>query len=201
MSGTSEMPLFPLGTVLFPGGPLPLRIFEARYLDMVSDCLRNDRVFGVCLIKDGVEVGKPAEPYSIGTTARITDWDRTDDGLLAITAFGESRFSVLSTRIQPDGLLVGECEPLPHGDVALPEEHTPLAKLVIDLLERAPQLYSTIDRHPADAHWVSCRLAELMPLPMSVKQQFLEIDDPVERLEQMVGILRQLQNQANDSEA
>ena len=89
-----QIPLFPLGTVLFPGGPLPLRIFEPRYLDMVSDCLRNDKAFGVCLIKDGREVGEPAQPFDVGTMAKIVDWDRTDDGLLAITALGTSRFRI-----------------------------------------------------------------------------------------------------------
>ena len=93
--GDVTLPLFPLHTVLFPGGLLPLRIFESRYLDMISDCLRNDRGFGVCLISAGREVGDGAECFDVGTLARIQDWDSTPDGLLGIIARGEQRFDSL----------------------------------------------------------------------------------------------------------
>jgi len=82
------VPLFPLHTVLFPGGPLPLRIFEARYLDMVSDCLKRDRGFGVVLIEQGREVGEAASCHEVGTLARIIDWDKRDHGLLEIICQG-----------------------------------------------------------------------------------------------------------------
>ena len=101
---TREVPLFPLHTVLFPGGPLALRIFEPRYLDMVSECLRNDQPFGVCLIQSGNEAGVAASPHLTGTFARIVDWQSGDDGLLSISARGEQRFHVQETRIERDQL-------------------------------------------------------------------------------------------------
>ena len=104
-----EVPLFPLRTVLYPGGPLPLRIFEQRYLDMISRCMKTDSPFGVLLIRKGSESG-PAETFDIGTLARITDWYQGSDGLLGVTATGTERFRLLSGRRESDGLLVGEVE-------------------------------------------------------------------------------------------
>ncbi|MEM9207821.1 MAG: LON peptidase substrate-binding domain-containing protein, partial [Pseudomonadota bacterium] len=95
-------PLFPLRTVLYPGGPLPLRIFEARYLDMISNCLKTESPFGVLLIREGAETG-PASTYEVGTLARITDWYQGSDGLLGVTAIGERRFRLLSAERQADG--------------------------------------------------------------------------------------------------
>jgi Lon protease-like protein len=92
--------------VLFPGGPLPLRIFEARYLDMISRCLKTDTPFGVLLIRDGDETGA-ARTHTVGTLARIVDWYQGSDGLLGVTAAGEQRFRLLDVGIQPDGLNAG----------------------------------------------------------------------------------------------
>src|SRR5215213_566751 len=103
-----EFPLFPLNTVIFPGGMLPLRIFEPRYLDMVSNCLRNDTGFGVCLIKRGRETGQPAEIFTIGTLCKIVDWATLPDGLLGVTAQGERKIKVMASRVQSDHLLVGQ---------------------------------------------------------------------------------------------
>jgi Lon protease-like protein len=107
-----QAPLFPLNTVLFPDGPLPLRIFEPRYLDMISGCMKQDKPFGVLLIKDGHEAG-PATTHSVGTLARVTDWYQGSDGLLGITAIGTERFRLQSVEQQSDGLNVGEIELLP----------------------------------------------------------------------------------------
>ena len=106
-----QVPLFPLNTVLFPGGPLPLRIFEPRYLGLVSRCLKSDMPFGVLLIRDGGETG-PATTHNIGTLARITDWYQGSDGLLGITAIGEQRFRLIASERQDDGLNIGDVETL-----------------------------------------------------------------------------------------
>ena len=103
----TTVPLFPLNSVLFPGGMLPLRIFEPRYLDMVSECMRSDSCFGVCLIRDGKEVVKAASCFDIGTLARIVDWDQRDDGLLGITVKGESRVRILGRDVRENKRLVG----------------------------------------------------------------------------------------------
>ena len=102
-----HVPLFPLNAVLFPGGPLPLRIFEPRYLSMVSHCMQTDSPFGVLLIRDGNETGL-STTHHVGTLARITDWYQGSDGLLGITAIGEERFRLISTTRQDDGLNIGE---------------------------------------------------------------------------------------------
>ena len=124
---TEQIPLFPLRTVLFPGGPLPLRVFETRYLDMVSRCLRDDLEFGVVLLTAGAETGE-ARTVSVGTAARITDWYQGSDGILGITAEGRERFRLTSLSQQDDGLYLGDVEELPPEPFCLlPDEYRPMA--------------------------------------------------------------------------
>ncbi|RLK51145.1 hypothetical protein DFR31_1061 [Alkalispirillum mobile] len=179
----NRLPLFPLQTVLFPGGPLVLRLFEPRYLDMVAECLREDRGFGVCRIVDGREAGQPAEPEAVGTLARIVDWEQRTDGLLGITVRGEQRFRIVSREVEKNGLQRAEVEWLPQPPATpLPEEHAALAALLDRILEQIRGPWAALSRHPGDAEWVGCRLAELLPIPPQDRQQLLELDDPVERL-------------------
>ncbi|MCC5856651.1 MAG: LON peptidase substrate-binding domain-containing protein [Ectothiorhodospiraceae bacterium] len=178
-----RVPLFPLRTVLFPGGPLRLRIFETRYLDMVSRCLREDSAFGVCLIRRGQETGRPAEPHAVGTLARIVDWSRCADGLLGLVAIGEQRFRILDTEVGANGLLWGEVDLLedPLGKT-LPEQG-PALRRTLDEILRLPGLgYEHITRDERNALWLGCRLAEILPLDLPQRQRLLELDDPLERL-------------------
>lgn len=178
-----KIPLFPLRTVLYPGGPLPLRIFEARYLDMISDCLKHESRFGVLLIRDGSESG-PATTYDVGTLARITDWYQGSDGLLGVTAIGEQRFRLLRSERQKDGLNVGDVETLPERQrSSLPEEYLQLATILAGVLEDLGRLYESLERRYEDAEWVGYRFAEILPITPEEKQHCLEIDDPFERLE------------------
>ena len=184
-----KIPLFPLHTVLYPGGPLPLRIFEPRYLDMISKCIKNDSLFGVLLIKTGGEAG-PATTYDIGTLARITDWYQGSDGLLGITAVGEQRFRLLSSSREPDGLNIGDIELIPTGITrTLPDEYRPLANILSGVLEDLGRLYETLDKKYDDAGWVGYRFAEILPITPEQKQNCLEADDPVGRLEMMREVL------------
>jgi Lon protease-like protein len=184
-----EVPLFPLRTVLYPGGPLPLRIFEARYLDMVSRCLKDSSPFGVLLIKTGSEAGS-ATTYDIGTLASITDWYQGSDGLLGITAVGDKRFRLLSSRRQPDGLAIGDIEIIPtETTLTLPDEYRPLANILSGVLEDLGRLYETLDKKYDDAGWVGYRFAEILPISPEQKQSCLEADDPVRRLEMMREVL------------
>jgi hypothetical protein len=183
MSGPREIPLFPLGTVLFPGGPLPLRIFEARYIDLVRRCLRDGSGFGVVLIRDGVEAGGPALTFDVGTYARIVDFSQQPDGLLGIRASGERRFRILERRRARDGLNVADVEWLPEElRQALPEEFAELAPALDAILTQVGEPYASLQRHTDDAAWVAGRLAELLPIPSAHKQHCLELDDPLERL-------------------
>lgn len=177
------LPLFPLNTVLFPGGPLRLRIFEPRYLDMVSRCMRESSSFGVALITEGREAGGTARTTSIGTTARIVDFERLDDGLLGITARGEKKFSITEVRTQSDGLNVADVEFLPDEPaMEIPEDLAILCELLKQAFAQVGKAYGDDTPLYESASWVGMRLAEILPLPMPEKQQCLEMDDAVGRL-------------------
>jgi Lon protease-like protein len=183
MGAAIEIPLFPLNTVLFPGGPVALRIFEARYLDMIRRCMREDSGFGVVLIREGPEAGGPATTYDVGTYARITDFSQQPDGLLGISAVGDRRFHILERRRARDGLNLADVEWLPpERAVPLPEEFAELGPAVESAMAQAAEVYLDVERHPGDAAWVSARLVEVLPLAAGHKQHCLELDDPVERL-------------------
>lgn len=178
-----EIPLFPLGTVLFPGGPLPLRIFETRYIDLVRRCLRDGSGFGVVLIREGAEAGGPALTFDVGTYARIVDFSQQPDGLLGIRAAGERRFRILERRRARDGLNLADVEWLPQEPrLSLPAEFADLGPALEAILEQVGEPYAGLEHHMDDAAWVAGRLAEILPLPAVHKQHCLELDDPIERL-------------------
>ena len=186
----TSCPLFPLSTVLFPGGPLPLRIFEPRYLDMISERMRNEKPFGVCLIRTGQEAGEAANAFEVGTLARIVDWNQLPGGLLGIIARGEERFRVLSSEVQSDQLVVGEISVLASEQrLEIPAEHQNLSELLRGFIEHLGEHYAHITPEFDDASWVSYRLAEILPIPMTRKQYFLELEDPLARLEQIAEIV------------
>lgn len=195
MSAHVEIPLFPLSTVLFPGGPLQLRIFEPRYLAMVRECARSDSAFGVCLILSGRETGMPAEPAAVGTLARISDFYTLPDGLLGIGAVGGARFRALRTRVREDGLLLGTIELWDDEPaIAVPPEFGLLATILERLTEQLEPAWRDAPRaNYDDAVWVGFRLAELLPLGDGERQQLLELTDPVARLGQLTVWLPRFQ--------
>jgi Lon protease-like protein len=186
----NEVPLFPLNTVLFPGGRLPLRIFEQRYMDMAKACLREGSAFGVCLIREGREVGAPATPAEVGCLARITAWDMPQLGVLHVTVRGEQRFRILERRVQPDGLARACLQLLEHdADTAIPERCMGCVKLLERVIDQQAGLFEPPHRLDS-ASWVSSRLAELLPLPLPAKQELLELDDAGARIERLSALLR-----------
>ena len=187
--GSVRLPLFPLKTVLFPGGRLGLKIFEQRYVAMAKSCLADETPFGVCLITHGEEVAAPGaageapEIATVGTHATIQTWDMPQLGILHVTVHGGARFVVRSHRVAPDGLVVGDVSPLAAEPPApLADAHRPLAELLELLVARIGAPHFPEERAFDDASWVGYRLAELLPLPLSVKQSMLEINDPQIRL-------------------
>jgi Lon protease-like protein len=185
----SELPLFPLQTVLFPDGRLALRVFEPRYLDMVARCLRGENRFGVIAIREGAEVGV-ATTYDFGTSAEIVDWQQESGGMLGIVAAGRTTFRLIATRRERDGLYVGEVawlQPLPAQP--LPPLHAPLAALLERLIEPLPS-YRGVAPVLDDAVWVGGRLIELLPLELTLKQSLLETADALQRLERLAAALR-----------
>jgi Lon protease-like protein len=180
---TASIALFPLNIVLFPDGPLPLRIFETRYVDMVRRCMRESQSFGVVLIREGREVG-PAETFDVGTLAKIVDFHQLADGLLGLSCIGQQRFRILGRRRQSDGLNLAEVELLAmEPTVEVPPRHAHLAELLKTVLPQLGEVYTDIAMRPQDAAWVGHRLAEILPIPLDDKQFCLELDDPIERLD------------------
>ncbi|RDS80612.1 LON peptidase substrate-binding domain-containing protein [Dyella psychrodurans] len=190
-----EVPLFPLNTVLYPGGQLQLRIFEPRYLDLVRECTRTGSSFGICLILEGSEVGAPARPAAVGTLASITDFGHRADGLLGIATEGGQRFRVLRTRVRSDGLLRGDVELWPtEGAQQVPVEFALLPTILERLIETmGPQWRAAPRSSYDDAGWVGFRLAELLPLAGEEQQQLLEMTDPLQRLAVLRDILPRFQ--------
>lgn len=187
----SELPLFPLGQVLFPGGHMDLRIFEARYLDLVRRCMREDTGFGVVLISRGADtygagLGQP-EIHDVGTVARIVDFDQAGAGQLAIRINGRGLFRVSAAREQPDHLLIGEVELLPEeGACPVTEGFEGLTALLQEIMQHpAASGWSGVDGKDADlddARTLGWRLAELLPFPPQVKQTLLQMPSALERL-------------------
>ncbi len=186
-----QLPLFPLNTVVFPGGRLPLRIFEPRYIDMVKQAIADSSPFGICAIREGQETGTPAVPYSVGTLVRITDWDMPETGILHIETQAEQRFVIRHTAVEPSGLLVGTVDGVSaEPAVAIPQE----LDLAVEILRHIVDEYGHA-RFPAplaydDAVWVGYRLSEVLPLKLSVKQDLLEMNDSVTRLRILTEFLK-----------
>ena len=188
MATTQALPLFPLHGVLLPGAALGLRVFEARYLDLVRECGRSGGSFGVCLILDGEEVGVPATPAAWGVEARIEDFDMGSDGVLQLKLRGLRRFQVLKTRVRDNGLVIGEVEwCLPDHDDELRPEHALLGLLLERILEQAGGEFAGAGPAQLDqAAWVGWRLAELLPLSDDQRLALLQEDDPHLRLDRLL---------------
>jgi hypothetical protein len=187
-----ELPLFPLGTVLMPGGPLMLRIFESRYVDMIGRCMREDSGFVVVLIQRGGETG-PAAFHEVGTLAKIVDWHQYDDGILGITALGQSRVRIVESHRQADGLNVGKVDFIaPDPAIALPAKYGYLARLLEQLIDQLSEQYGMIEVNFDDAGWVGARLAEILPLPNQRKQECLELEQPLARLEVVAEAVKEM---------
>jgi len=183
MAERSEIPLFPLNAILLPGGLLPLRIFETRYIDLVRRCLRDSSGFGVVMILEGPDAGAPATVCDVGTYARIVDFSQHLDGLLGIHARGERRFRILERRRARDNLNLADVEWLAEEvPVPLPAEFAELGPALDSVLDQVGEPYASLERHLDDAGWVAGRLAEILPISPAHKQHCLELDDPVERL-------------------
>jgi len=186
----SVISLFPLHTVLFPGGPLPLRIFETRYTDMVRRCMRESQPFGVVLIQEGDEAGEVATTATVGCTARIADFHTLHDGLLGIACVGERKFRVQRVWRASDGLNMGEIDWLPvEPRLPLPADCARLAAAVRSALDELAEQYENVTRDFDDAAWVGARLAELMPIELADRQALLELDDPLERLNALLAVV------------
>ncbi|EEA00001.1 peptidase S16 lon domain protein [Burkholderia sp. H160] len=201
----ADLPLFPLHTVLFPDGLLPLKIFEARYLDMARDCLREKTAFGVCMLKSGAEVAReeePSVPETIGCLAEIDECDVEAFGMLLIRARGTKRFRLLSHRVEASGLLVGMAEPLAddlplEGNVLLAKFGAcaeVLERIIATIRERDPDSLPFAEPFRLDdPSWVSNRLAEVLPIALRARQKLMELTDAGARIDVVHHYMQQHQ--------
>ncbi len=188
---TTLIPIFPLNTVLYPGGLLPLKIFEQRYLEMTRDCLRDATPFGVCRIREGVEVGTPALPESVGCTAVIVEWEMPHLGVFHLKARGQQPFRIRNQTTQSSGLIRAEIEMLEEVPGRAHEESAVLCRRVLEqIVSRLGTEYFFPPLAYDDPRWVSYRLAEVLPLAPEEKQALLEIRDDRERLMRLYGLLK-----------
>lgn len=185
-----DLALFPLGGVLLPGGLLPLRIFEPRYLDLLGHCLRENQAFGVVLITSGTDTDSHVHTAQVGTSARVIDFQPLPDGLLGVLCRGERRFRILERSQQANGLNRARVRWLPEAPPAPPAPR--FAPLVSPLRKAIASLISSqrlLEPHYEDAGWVSHRLAELLALEPALLQRVLELDDPDTRLQLLAPLL------------
>jgi len=191
MSKEEHCPIFPLRTILFPDSRLPLRIFEPRYIDMVSQCMKETSEFGVVLSRESNEP-KMFETYNMGTMAKIIDWEQSNDGLLGITTIGTNKFKLLGMNKQEDGLNIGNVEIIQREDDFKPTENfsnlVSLLKAILDDIN----LYNEDEKKFESASWVSFRFAEILPLKLEDKQKCLEIDDPIIRLNYLEPLIKMI---------
>lgn len=186
------IPLFPLGSVLFPEGEAALKVFEVRYMDMVKVAIKNASPFGYVLIREGSEVGQPAMPEDIGTLATIGQWDMPQLGVLQINVRGGKRFRILTHQTSAAGLITAEVELLPDDAPSQSIEHEACAKFLRKVFASLPDA-----KHDEalfhDASWVSFRLTEILPFSSSIKQKMLALTDAKLRVDILHRFLREQQ--------
>jgi Lon protease-like protein len=186
----NRLAIFPLSTILFPGGVLPLRIFETRYMDMVRECMKEDRPFGVCQITRGAETGEPAEHETVGCLARITEWDMQQLGLLHVRVIGLRRFRIREHHVERNALIRADVELLEDDpEVPVPQDLHCCRDLVKQIVAQLEQEEPRQDRRLVarpycyeSAGWVSNRLCEFLPIPPKAKQKLMELEEPLTRL-------------------
>jgi Lon protease-like protein len=192
-----ELPLFPLRTVLFPDGLLELKIFEARYLDLISRCMRESRPFGVVCLKSGRETGGPADDVSlhgVGTLAELIDVDAAQAGILNVRCRGTRRFMLGATRRQTDGLWLGDASALDDDPTVAPAAaQAHIARSLADAVAALAAQGATpfLEPHRFDsAGWVANRWCEILPLDVEAKQRLMALADPLARLEIVDSMMR-----------
>lgn len=180
---SDALPIFPLNNVLFPQGRMDLRIFEARYMDLIARCMQMEKNFGICLIEEGQEVGKPAAPHKVGVEARIIDWDMNEPGLLGITVRGLRRFRIAQYEANEQGQIMAAIDWLPEPAVEpVREARAGILPLLQIVVADAGAKMIPPPHHFDDTTWVGYRYAEFLPIPPLARQRLLELDDADLRL-------------------
>jgi len=201
--GMGTLPLFPLRSVLFPKGRLPLQIFEQRYLNMVRTAMRTETGFGICLLREGEEVARPGvhqQVHRVGTYVQVVDWDQLPNGLLGLTVEARCKFEVLECRAEKDQLLVGQvsrcaADFVGEPPLAVQDEHEVLVSLLEQLVSHPVIARLDMQINYQDLRELGWRLSELIPLPLEIKQSLLELDDPLERVREIEAALNRMMDE------
>src|SRR5437867_4687420 len=173
-----RVPIFPLNTVLFPGGRIPLRVYEARYMDMTRECIKRNEPFGVCLIQQGSEVGAPAVPEGVGCLAKIQECDMQQQGILNLKTRGSQRFRILERETSTQGLISAGVELIkPDASVAVPEQFSACARLLQMVVADQGNGVFAEPHAFDDAAWVGYRLSDILTTPLVAQQETLELSD------------------------
>lgn len=189
-----NVPLFPLNSIVLPRGRIPLQLFEPRYIDMLTRCLKEDRGFVIVLLREGLETSSHAAFYDIGTYVRIIDFQQLDNGLLGITVEGQAKVTVVKCWQTEDGLNMGDVECLTDEESMDVPRHFAELPAVLKALCRHPVISELqMDVDYDDARDVGWRLTELLPLDKQEKQRLVELQDPIERLERLQALLEALE--------
>ena len=202
MKNTNDIPLFPLNIVLFPGGRFDLQIFERRYIDLVSHCMRTGTGFGICLLKSGDETNGNnlnQTVYNTGTYAKIVDWDQLESGLLGITVEGAVKFVAQDFWKEDDDVLhasveFSDIESIEADVIPLGDEYTALSELLRNLEDHPLVAGRNLSIDYSDLRQLGWRLSELIPLGIDVRQELLELNDPVERLSKIEKLVSEMAN-------
>ncbi|MFO7542301.1 MAG: LON peptidase substrate-binding domain-containing protein [Thiobacillus sp.] len=188
---SETLPLFPLNTVVFPGGRLSLRIFEQRYLEMIKQAIAGTTPFGVCAIREGAETGAPAIPYGVGTCVTVTDWDMPQTGILHVETLAQERFSIRDSHPNPGGLLIGTVEAVrSEPPIAIPNDLELAVEILRHIVDERGDTFSPAPHNFDNAVWVGYRLSEMLPLTLQVRQNLLEMNDSIMRLRILTEFLK-----------
>lgn len=197
MVNSSDLPLFPLGMVLFPSGRMKLRIFEPRYVNLVKFCMKEQQGFGVVGIAQGNEAGEPAEPFSVGVIVHIVDFETLPDGLLGLTIEAHQRFEIKRRWIDEERLQHAEIELLPdYADESLDSSHHELQRLIQGVFPELEAEYGYDTPQFDNAAWVLGRLAEVLPLPLAYKAELLQCSSAAEALDDLQSRLQRADQQS-----
>ncbi|GAB4061159.1 LON peptidase substrate-binding domain-containing protein [Uliginosibacterium sediminicola] len=188
---SAVLPIFPLGNVLLPGGRMKLRIFEARYMDMVARCMQAMLPFGICLIEQGREVGEAATPHAVGVEAHIVDWDMQQQGVLGITVQGGRRFRIAAHRVTPENTVTADVHWLAEQDLVVPTQYSALQNLLRLIAADKGKEVIVAPYDFEHACWLAYRFIEVLPIPPLARLRLLELDDAQMRLDILHTYLRE----------
>ena len=187
------IPLFPLQSIVLPGGLFPLRIFERRYLDMVRDCIKNNTDFCIALIRDNSKEEYITDVYNYGCLVKITDWNQLDDGLLGITVEGTNKVKIYDRNLEKNNLLTGMIEDIEtEKEYMIPQKYLLLSRFYKKIYPGIKHVISFKKERYADASWIGFRLIECLPLDSSTKNKLIAMDHAIERLDMLYEIVQKI---------